>query len=66
MEKFGKLAQQYGYELPLEVMRSAAGFYIGTSEQGMPFSRESQEYFPNHGEAVEALATGKWTQRLTP
>lgn len=65
MEKFGKLAQQYGHDLPLKVMRSNAGFYLGTSQDGMPFSRESAEYFETQGAADEALATGKWTQRPT-
>lgn len=66
MEKYGKLAQEYGYELPLKVMRSPAGFYLGTSQDGMPMSRESVEYFQSQGAADEALATGKWTQRQTP
>ncbi|WP_176432233.1 MULTISPECIES: hypothetical protein [unclassified Vibrio] len=64
--KYGKLAQDCGERLPLEVMRSAAGYYIGTSEDGMPFSRESVEYFDNQSKAEEALETGNWTQRMTP
>lgn len=66
MEKMGFLAKECGYDLPLKVMRSNAGFYIGTSQDGMPFSRESAEYFQNQGAADEALATGKWTQRPNP
>lgn len=66
MMKYGVLAQECGYKLPLKVMRSNAGFYLGTNEGGMPFSRESAEYFESQSAAEEALATGKWTQRLTP
>ena len=38
----------------LQVMRSAAGYYLGTSQNGMPFSRESG-YFTNEEQAEHAL-----------
>jgi hypothetical protein len=63
----GQLAKQYGYRLPIQVMQSAAGFYIGTAgSDGAPYSRESCEYFPTKEAADGALATGNWTQRDTP
>lgn len=68
--QIGYLAKVYcGKELPLQVIRpnTTSPFYIGTwdSEEG-PFSRESVEYFPTRAVADEALATGRWTQRLQP
>ena len=59
----GKLAASCGFQLPVEVMQSAAGFYLGTSEFGMPFSRESVEYWPTQKEADDALKNGTWTQK---
>ena len=62
----GKLALEYcGVSLPLEVLRSGAGFYIGTFNDG-PCSRESVEYFPTESKAASALAEGTWTQRSEP
>lgn len=63
--RFGRLAKVYGErELPLEVLQSAAGYYLGTwDEEEGPFTRESQEYFPNAQAAQDALARGAWTQR---
>lgn len=60
---FGKIAASFGFQLPLEVLRSAAGFFLGTSEQGLPFSRESEEYWPTAEAASGALNNGTWTQR---
>ena len=51
--------------LPLQVLRSAAGHYIGTFDD-VPASRESVEYFPSHEAARHALETGTWTQRPCP
>ena len=65
---FGHLAKTFaGCELPLEVLSSAAGWYIGTlhPEDG-PFSRESEEYFPDAQTAQDALASGAWSQRQNP
>lgn len=62
----GLLALTYvGKSLPLQVLRSAAGHYIGTFDDG-PVSRESVEYFPSHEAASHALETGAWTQRQYP
>lgn len=56
----------FGETRPLEVLRSAAGYYIGTQEDGMPYSRDSQEYFASREEAQEALEEGTFTLRLHP
>jgi hypothetical protein len=67
LAQMGKLAKQCGMDLPLRVMQSGAGHYIGTQdEDGMPFSRESQDYFPSREAAAEALETGRWTQKQNP
>ncbi|TXG80204.1 MAG: hypothetical protein E6R13_08575 [Spirochaetes bacterium] len=62
--------QQEGQISELKVMKSAAGFYIGRSimEMGfpLPYSRESQEYFPTEEEAQNALDTGEYTPRNYP
>lgn len=64
----GKLAQKwYGTTRQVEVLSSAAGYYLGTiDEQGLPLSRESEEYFPDHEAALAALESGNWTQRQEP
>ncbi|MEA3482109.1 MAG: hypothetical protein U9R65_09090 [Pseudomonadota bacterium] len=63
----GLLALAYvGKSLPLQVLRSAAGHYIGTFDDDDPVSRESVEYFPSHEAARHALETGAWTQRQYP
>lgn len=55
----------------LKVMKSNAGWYIGTTfiykEDGReePGSRES-EYFPNKEMAQDALNMNKWKQREYP
>lgn len=59
---FGQLASDAGYHIPIQVLRSGAGFYIGTFEDG-PVSRESMEYYPSESSAIEALLKGTWTQR---
>ena len=64
---FGYLAHEYcGVTLPLEVLRSGAGYYIGTSDDEGPVSRESNEYFRSAKAAQAALASGKWTQKMYP
>lgn len=56
-----------GKRLPLQVLRSAAGYYIGAfDDHDGPCSRESFEYFPSRDAAAKALATGAWTQRSHP
>lgn len=63
MTQYGKLAQAAGYELELKVLKSRAGYYIGTSKDYQPISRESESYWKTPEEAEHALKTGKWTQR---
>jgi hypothetical protein len=62
----GFLAAQAGFSLPLQVLRSAAGFYIGTRDQEGPVSRESVEYFPDEYTANHSMAANMWTQRTSP
>ncbi len=63
----GKLAQTAGRSFPLQVCRSAAGFYIGTlDEDGLPCSRESQEYWRREEQAQAALDHRLWTQKPNP
>src|SRR3546814_13004524 len=53
---FGHLALTYaGSFLPLEVLHSAAGHYIGTRDAQGPVSRESVEYFRSSAAAQRAL-----------
>jgi hypothetical protein len=60
----GMLAAAAGKAFPLEVCKSAAGYYIGTrDEEGMPFTRESCEYWRKQDMAETALAKGLWTQK---
>lgn len=64
-EPIGMLTLAYtGQCLPLEVLCSAAGHFIGTWGDGP--SRESVEYFATPQAASEALESGEWTQRLDP
>lgn len=63
----GKLAWEYcKLRLPLQVCRSAAGFYIGTISEDGPCSRESLEYYPKEALAEHALANNTFTQRDEP
>ncbi len=66
--KFGVLALAFtGQQLPLQVLRSHTGFYIGTlNDDGSPCSRESVEYFRKEESAQYALKNGAWTQRENP
>ncbi len=65
----GKLAAETGHQLPLIVMRSAAGYYLGTQrfddemEMTTPYTRESIEYWPTKEEAEKAMASGAWHQK---
>ncbi len=55
--RFGQLALTYcGKFLPLEVLHSAAGHYIGTRDTEGPVSRESREYFRSHAAASKEAA----------
>ncbi|WP_409449290.1 hypothetical protein [Acinetobacter baumannii] len=70
LKKSGLRQTRYGSdsteELKLEVLKSAAGFYIGTfdydSDNYGPVSRVS-EYFKTSEEAEYALRNNCWTQR---
>ncbi|EKY3918149.1 hypothetical protein RCI35_002019 [Enterobacter hormaechei] len=53
-----------GKRLPLRVLRSAAGYYIGTTDEEGPVSRESIEYFPSIEVAVALSKTVSGGQRL--
>ena len=64
---YGQLALEYcGKRLPLQILRSNAGFYIGTADDDGPVSRESAEYYVTRDAAQRAHALGDWTQRLYP
>ncbi len=55
----GILAAAAGYTLPLEILKSGRGYYIGTQCSEGPVSRESEKY----EQAERALKNGTWTQR---
>ncbi|MFK4135379.1 Uncharacterised protein [Pseudomonas luteola] len=60
---FGLIAHELmGVKLQLLILKSRAGFYIGTLDYEGPVSRES-EYFPSYNAALNAFETGSWTQR---
>lgn len=63
----GELAARFGYLLPIRVLSSNRGYYIGTfSETRGPVSRESEQYYPTQLQAEEAFRKGTWTQRRNP
>lgn len=65
----GDLAREHcGLRLPLEVLRSGRGYYLGTANDSGPVSRESLEYWPSHAAAATALSSDPptWTQRDAP
>ena len=50
----------------LQVLKSAAGYYIGSLYQdGSPGTRDS-EYFPTEEAAHDALRSQSWVQRQQP
>ena len=59
----GALAKACGYDLPLQILKSQAGFYLGTWQDG-PITRESAEYWRSQRDAETALILKRWTQRL--
>lgn len=61
--EYGRLALSIGKKLPLQVLKSNAGHYIGTADENGPCSRESNEYFRSESAARLALAEGSWTQK---
>lgn len=65
--KYGILAKEYcNVKLPLQVLSSGAGFYIGTLDDEGPVSRESLEYWATREAAQASLASGEWNQRDEP
>ncbi|ANS05319.1 hypothetical protein [uncultured Mediterranean phage] len=53
--------------LPVQVCRSAAGYYIGQmSKDGSPYSRLSDCYYRTHERADEALTFNTWIRKETP
>ena len=65
--RWGHLAQEHcNKRLEICVLKSNAGYYIGTADENGPCSRESMEYWPTHDLAVKALEAGDWTQKETP
>lgn len=66
MNATGFIAGQLGYDLELSVLKSSAGYYIGTSMDSMPVSRESVEYWESESDAETALRHGSFTQRRSP
>ncbi|HRH77060.1 MAG TPA: hypothetical protein PK129_06905 [Cellvibrionaceae bacterium] len=52
-----------GLSLPVQVLKSNAGYYIGTEDKEGPVSRESHEYWRSFNEAELALKSRSWTQR---
>lgn len=65
--RFGRLAYVYcGKREELTVLHTRAGFYIGTESDGMPCSRESNEYYASEEEAMQALVNDTWTQKVAP
>jgi hypothetical protein len=63
----GHLAEKYCNKLlPLAVLKSAAGYYIGTADEMGPVSRESNEYWRKETSAQLALGTGNWSQKAKP
>src|SRR3546814_5082509 len=60
----GKLALEFGgNRLPLAVLNSHRGYYLGTYDDCGTVSRESAEYWPTEDRAEVALASGESTQR---
>lgn len=59
----GRLAREVlGVRLPLEVLRSNAGYYIGTTDEDGPVSRESLMYYGTYKEANEDLNSNSFLQ----
>lgn len=64
---YGRLAYVYCMKREeVQVLESQAGFYIGTLSEGLPCSRESNEYYATKHEAIQALCDDTWTQKVAP
>lgn len=67
VRRTGKLAYEVlKIRLPLSVLQSNAGFYIGTFDEEGPVSRESEEYYPDKDSAQYALDNNTFTQKWEP
>jgi len=65
-KKVGYLAHKWGHVVaPLAILRSRAGWFLGTEGEFGPGSRES-DYFSSPAAAEEALNSGCWAQRPNP
>ena len=63
----GLLAKEIlGLTLELTVLKSGAGWYIGTFDNEGPVSRESVEYYQTESLADQALEQDLWTQKENP
>jgi len=51
-----------GTAVQLEVLQSAAGYYIGTQCRCGPYTRESG-YYPSREDAEAALVNNEWVPR---
>lgn len=60
------MGEGFDEDLRLRVLQSNAGFYLGTTKDSMPYTRESTEYWDQKNKAEHAFATGAWTQRQAP
>lgn len=47
----------------LQVLHTPAGFYIGTTEDGMPYCR-CTDYYPTEESCEKDLLDGSWLQRI--
>lgn len=63
---WGWIAFTYGELLPLKVLHSNAGYYIGTVKGEETFTRESEEYWGVRSDAQNALDYRIWTPRSKP
>jgi hypothetical protein len=63
----GALAKKLSnLDLPIDICYCARGYFIGTYDDGALYTRESEEYWPQRDQAVTAMRTGDWTQRVAP
>ena len=51
------------WEIPIVVCMSGAGYYIGQLEDGVPYTRLSNEYWGSREEAQAALDNFQFTAR---
>lgn len=61
--QYGALSEACGEKRPLEILKSAASYYLGTQTKRGPWTRESVQYWPSKEKAQNAWDTGNWTQK---